>query len=123
MRLLIDTSILSDNLRGGNVLDSLLDRMESEIAELFVPTIVVFELFSGSSTKDLEVTEKIKVLLSKFELVDLTNNVAVRAGILYRDVNKNLGIADYVIAASAIELQASLVSLNTKHFKKISELS
>lgn len=123
MKLIVDTSILIDNLRGGTVLYSILDEIEKENAELVLPTIVVFELFSGKSTQEKLIEDKINKLLKNFQRVELSEKIAKRAGELFRDVNKNLSAPDYIIAASAIELNATVITLNKKHFEQIATLN
>ncbi|HUD44816.1 MAG TPA: PIN domain-containing protein [Patescibacteria group bacterium] len=123
MKLIVDTSILIDNLRGGKIFATILDDLERENAELIVPTIVFFELFSGRSTRAPEIIKEINMLMKNFQRVDLTERIAKRAGELYRDINKDLGAADYVISASALELNATVVTLNKKHFEQITNLN
>jgi predicted nucleic acid-binding protein len=122
MKLVIDTSVLIDYLRGGSKWEELLSKFEKN-DELYLPTIVIFELFSGGSTSNPENSKKITDFLKYFQKIDLTERIAKRAGVLFRDVNKNLGAPDYIIAASALELNATLVTLNKKHFEQITNLS
>lgn len=122
MKIVIDTSILFDYLRGGIKWEEFLNNVEKD-AELFLPTIVIFELFSGKSTADPRVANNITDFIKFFQKVDLTEKVAKRAGELFRDVNKNLGAPDYIIAATTLELHASLLTLNTKHFRQITNLN
>lgn len=86
---------------------------------LYLPTIVVFELHSGKSTKSAREVEKLNQVIKHFERVELTEQIAKRAGEIYRDGVKDLQVPDYVIAATALELGASVVTLNKKHFAKI----
>jgi len=58
MRLIIDTSILIDYLRGGIKWEELLRKFEKD-TEIYLPTIVIFELFSGKSTSDPKVAKEI----------------------------------------------------------------
>lgn len=122
MKLVLDTSILIDHLRGGTKWEELLSKFDKN-DELYIPTVVFFELFSGRNTSDPETSKKVTEFLKYFQKIDLTEKIAKRAGILFRDVSKNLGAPDYIIAASALELNATLVTLNTKHFGQIPNLS
>lgn len=47
MKLIVDTSILIDYFRGGSIGDQLFNKTEEEKAGLYIPTVVIFELFSG----------------------------------------------------------------------------
>jgi predicted nucleic acid-binding protein len=122
MRVVVDTSILIDYLRGGIKWEEFLNRAEKDV-ELYLPTIVIFELFSGKSTANPKIAKDINEFITFFQKVELTEKIAKQAGALFRDVNKNLGAPDYIIAATALELHASLVTLNKKHFQQIKSLS
>ena len=122
MKLVIDTSILIDYLSGGVRWENLLDKLEKD-DEIYLPTIVIFELFSGGSTSDPKTSERINDFIKYFQKIELTEKIARSAGELFRDVNKNLGAPDYIITASALEMNARLVTLNKKHFEQIPSLS
>lgn len=118
MKVVIDSSILIDYLRGGSKWEYFLTKVEKDV-ELFLPTIVVFELFSGASTKDLHKAKEISAFLRHFQKIDLDGEIAEQAGKLYRDVSKDLEVPDYIIAASSLAVGATVLTLNLKHFKKI----
>ncbi|MBI2327889.1 type II toxin-antitoxin system VapC family toxin [Candidatus Curtissbacteria bacterium] len=122
MRLVIDSSILIDYLRGGIIAKQLFDAIEKQNHELFIPTIVIFELFSGTSTNNPLVRRTIMNLISDFERIELTEEIAIRAGELYRQTGKHISPQDYIIAASALEIGGTVVTLNKKHFKEIPHL-
>lgn len=124
MRLLADTSILIDYLRGGSKGQQFIGKIEdNNEVELFIPTIVVFELFSGESTQNPKVAARITDLLRFFQKVDLDENIAKNAGQLYRDSRIKLQVSDYIIAASALHLNAEVVTLNKKHFEQIPNIN
>lgn len=115
MKLVIDSSAIIDYLRGGIKWERFLLTIESSV-DLYLPTIVIFELFSGkSSKKESDLVDFIK----HFKRIELNENIARKAGELYRDVSFILGVSDYIIAASALEIEAAVVTLNEKHFKQI----
>lgn len=123
MRLIIDTSIIIDELRGGKKWNRLVNEFKKNDTELFLPSIVIFEIFSGQSSKNKKIKDKINNLLSYFQLIDLSEGVAQKAGEIYRDDDSALGVVDYVIAATAMEVGAQIVTLNKKHFSKIPGIS
>jgi len=118
MKLVLDASILIDKLRGGHRWDAFLDNVD-KTAELFVPSIVAFELYAGNSTKEAKNAKIVANILSFFQLVDLTLEIGIQAGEIYRDITKTLQIPDYLIAVTAISLGGYIVTLNQKHFKQI----
>ena len=121
MDLVFDSSILIDNLRGGIRFKYLFEKVDSK-TRIVVPTIVVMEIFSGKSTRSEKQLKDAKKLLFLFEKVDLTEKIAIKAGELYRDISQTLSIPDYIIAATALEINAAVATLNKKHFSKIQNL-
>lgn len=118
MKIVADTSILIDHLRGGNAWKKIASEIDND-TQLFVPTIVLFELFSGTSTKKPAIVSQIYKLLGTFQRLDLNELIARQAGELYRDANKTLQVPDYIIAASALQINAHVATLNQKHFAQI----
>lgn len=118
MKLVVDTSIIIDNLRNGPNWKRFLKHMSPE-DELFIPTVVIVELYSGASTKDGRLVKKMNKTLSYFQRVLLTEDIAKRAGEIYRDGEKHFSLGDYIIAATALNMGAEVVTLNEKHFRKI----
>ncbi|MBI2329919.1 type II toxin-antitoxin system VapC family toxin [Candidatus Daviesbacteria bacterium] len=122
MKLLVDTSVLIDHLRGGNAWKKVVAESGEDL-KLFVPTIVIFELFSGQSTHDLSMVVKIYQLLDNFQKIELDENIAKIAGEFFRDAKHRIQVSDYIIAASALSINARVVTLNKKHFAQISGIS
>lgn len=118
MKVVIDASILIDHLRGGRVWRKFLKEAGPE-TELYLSTIVIFELFSGKSMENPNVLTKVAKLLKLFETIDFDVSIAKRAGQLYRDISETLDVPDYIIAASALSIGGMVLTLNKKHFQKI----
>lgn len=118
MKLVLDTNIFIDKLRGGTKWDEFLSNVDKD-SEMFLPTIVVFELFSGLSSKQKSTVKEINELKKYFRQVDLTWNVARRAAEIHRDHPQSIDAFDCIIAATAMEIGAQVVTLNKKHFQKI----
>lgn len=124
MKIVVDTSILIDYLRGGKKGAQFIEEVEKDDdSELFLPTIVIFELFSGQSTKSPVVATRILSLLKFFQRIELTEEIARQAGQLFRDTKKTLQVPDYIIAASALQVNAAVVTLNEKHFEQIPNIN
>lgn len=118
MKLIIDTSIIIDKLRDGEEWDRFLRNVDKE-AELYIPTVVIFEIYSGTSSRKAIVANKIQNSFAFFQKVDLNDSIAKRAGEIYRDISTQFSVADFLIAATALELGAQVVTLNKKHSQKI----
>lgn len=123
MKLLADTSILIDYLRGGARGQRFIDGIEGDNdLELFISTIAIFELFSGESTRNPKVVVRVLNLLQFFQIIDLDEKIAKVAGQLYRESKNKLQVPDYIVAASALQINAAVVTLNNKHFETIPNL-
>ena len=123
MRLVIDTSIIIDKLRGGNRWDLFIGALDEFELELILPTIVIFELYSGKSSVKPQAVNKIINILKYFTKSELTDSIARRAGEIYRDDISTLQVPDYIVAATAQEIGGTVVTLNKKHLEKIPGLS
>lgn len=122
MKVVVDTSILVDHLRGGMAWRDFLARVEKD-TEFFIPTIVIFELYSGKNTQEAHILHKVVNLVKLFQKIELDEEIAIRAGELYRDVSKDLQVPDYIIAASALKIGGTVITLNKRHFQQIPGLS
>lgn len=120
MKYVIDTSIVIDELRGGGKLTKILKHFDrnGDGVTFYVPTIVIFELFAGKSTRNVKSAQKIHHFIKTFARIELTAPIAQRAGELSRD-GVTLDIPDYIIAASALEIGGIVVTLNAKHFVRV----
>ncbi|MEW5919757.1 MAG: type II toxin-antitoxin system VapC family toxin [Bacillota bacterium] len=123
-KLLIDTDIIIDHLRGQAMSTSLLKRII--IGDEFIgfySAITEIELFSAETIKDKQV-EDIMMLLGSMVRADVDSEVAQCAGRLLGKYRKSNGLemADAVIAATAIVHGIPVVSRNVKHYSFISGL-
>ncbi|WP_456366771.1 PIN domain-containing protein [Thermococcus sp.] len=116
---LLDTDVLIDVLRGVEEARGFL----IEIVErgTFISTVAIAELFSGRETRDPIKREKITKLLSHFEALPVTPEVAMLAGEIRRDYQVPLG--DAIIAATAVAHGLTVVTGNVKHFARIEGIS
>lgn len=119
MDFVVDSSILIDKFRGGEGWFSLENAVDELNPRLYLPSIVQFELMSGQSTKNIKKLKEIRGFVDRFRKIDLTEDIARRAGFLFRDLGIKLGVVDYIVAATALELGAQVVTLNKKHFEKV----
>lgn len=112
-RLLFDTDVLVDYLRGRQESASFL---EARSETFLVSAVTVAELFAG--VREGQERTALNTFLSAFEVVPVTAAIARRGGLLRRDFGKShgAGLADALIAATAQDTGARLVTLNAKHF-------
>ena len=119
-RLLIDTDVLIDYLREQ---PDAVAYLEGRVEHLLVSTITIAELYSG--VREGAERQSLDTLLPFFEEVDVDVEIAIKGGLFRRGYRKshNLGLADALIAATADVKQATLVTLNKKHFPMLQDIS
>ncbi|WP_290623449.1 MULTISPECIES: type II toxin-antitoxin system VapC family toxin [unclassified Archaeoglobus] len=115
---LVDTDIIIDVLRGFEGSKEFLLKIAQE--GIAISTITVAEIISGKESRDAVTREKILRFLRNFEIVPLTMEISVVAGEIRRDYR--IGIADAVIAATALNYGMTVVTGNVKHFERVKGL-
>lgn len=121
-KVVLDTDIIIDYTRNASlVFEILLEQYSQRRLKLFIPSVVVAELISGQETKYSARMDKLEKLIAKLELIPLDYQIAKIAGILVRDYQPK-ALADAVIAATALNLNAKLATRNTKDFAGIKDL-
>lgn len=122
MKIIIDTSVIVDYIRSdGGMLPQVMQTARSKSSTLYIPTVVILELWKGSSMQKKDIETKVDRLLSVMKEVCLTKQIAKDAGKMIR-IGQMDNFIDSVITASALELNASLATLNKKHFTKVKGL-
>ena len=86
---------------------------------IIVPSIVVTEFWSGKTLTEEEI-EKVERSLATVFVVPLDATIAKSAGVLRR--HYKLDIGDSVIAATALAMNAAVVTRNVDDFKKVPPL-
>jgi predicted nucleic acid-binding protein len=118
-RLLIDTDVMIDFLRG-----------RAEAVEFFrkltsrpiMSVVTVAELFTG--VRDGAERTNLENLVLRSAVLDLDETMAKTAGLLLRQYRKShgTGLADAFIAAGAQAAGATLVTLNARHFPMLGDI-
>lgn len=122
MTVVVDTSVLIDVLRGDREAVRVL-RESREAGALHSSEIVKLEVLAGMSPSEAAAT---RGLLGAFTWHPLDEEVAEIAGELGRKWlphNRGIDSADLTIAATAIALDAQLLTRNVKHFPMFADLS
>lgn len=118
-RILVDTDILIKIYRGNSDKQKILLPVQNKLA---ISVITAIELMSGAKNKkkQYEVAKTIKA----YFLIDLSFNIGTRAYNLIKKytLQNSLGVADALIAASAIEYNFPLYADNISDYKFIKEL-
>lgn len=118
---LVDTTVAVDHLRGRPEAVSLLNRLVEEEA-VAASEIVRFALLAGVREDELDAVEG---LLSALAWIPVTEEVARAAGTLARRFHaSHSGIddSDYLVGATAVVLDAELLTTNVRHFPMLKGL-
>jgi hypothetical protein len=122
VKLLVDTSVLIDHLRGTRAATHRLSAAVRDGDELWSVTVVRTEVLAGMRPPEEGATRRL------FDAVDwqpITIEIADRAGELARKFlrsHSGVDTIDYLIAAATEALGAELLTLNVKHFPMFPEL-
>jgi predicted nucleic acid-binding protein len=116
MRILLDTSVIIDALRGRRGRRELLRRLLEEGHELACCAINVAEVYSGMRPHEAEATAE---LIDSLEYVETSREAARNAGELrleWQRKGKTLSLPDALIAAVALDRDLTVATDNLRHF-------
>jgi predicted nucleic acid-binding protein len=119
---LLDTSVAIDHLRGFPPAVELLTTLLRAEESLLASEIVRFELLAGVREKEVDALER---FFSAISWVPVGEEIARVAGLLaqrHRRSHSGIDDADYLIAATALLLEADLQTTNVRHFPMITGL-
>lgn len=114
MTIVVDTSVLIDHLRGHEPAGTALQQALDE--RLVASVLTKVEVLAGMRPAEEWATRR---LLDMVEWIAVDDDLAERAGILanrYLRSHPGIDPVDYVIAATAQRLGATLWTRNLKHF-------
>jgi predicted nucleic acid-binding protein len=112
---LVDSSVVIDYLRDEARAVALLEPLVTD-EQLFGSEMTRFEVLAGMRPVEEDATESI---LGTIGWIPVDEFVARRAASLvrrYRAAHRGIEDADYLIAATALELEADLLTTNARHF-------
>ena len=118
-KVLLDSDILIDHLRGYEPARQYLKRFETGEVEGYLSIITVAELAAGQMRQEDE-EAKVQHLLALFTHIDLDFAIAWRGGEIRRQYHTRL--ADALIAATALLHNLRLATRNLQHFSPIEAL-
>ena len=123
LKVVIDTNIIIDHLRGVPRATKQLKEIEDGNLEGVISTITIMELMSAPKMTEQR-QEAVKELLEIFEHAPVDGLIADKAGRYLAKYRASHGLnpMDAIIAATSCANDAVLFALNTKHFKYIEGL-
>jgi predicted nucleic acid-binding protein len=111
--LLVDTDVWIDYLRGHPQAIACIKQLPERV---WISAVSVAELHAG--VREGAEREALALLISSLDVADLTAEIATRGGLLRRDFGHShgVGLNDALIAATALEHDLQLLTLNVKHY-------
>jgi predicted nucleic acid-binding protein len=119
---LIDTTIAVDHLRGEPAAVELLTALIDDGEDLVASELVRFELLAGIRDKELGAFEEFCSALRWAEVTQDVARVGGRLARRYRKSHSGIGAVDYLIAATAIVIDADILTTNVRHFPMFKSL-
>ena len=124
--IIIDTDIIINYVKQSTstILESYIRLQNQKKVELKVSTITIFEYFSGVSFSNNMEYETAELLFNQFTIQEVNEKIVKIAARLNneRKLSSSIGLADVLIASTALYLGAPLLTLNKHHFKLIPNL-
>jgi len=119
----LDTSIIIEIFDKGN--EKLLEHILQKYKKVYIPWLVLYEYLYGHKYLGRDVVQR-KQGLEKLGVIKwLTQDIILKTleiDIELRKKGLSIPFSDIVIAATAIMLQAEIITLDKKHYERIPEL-
>lgn len=119
---LLDTSVAIDHLRGSPPAVDLLSVLIETGESLVTSEVVRFELLAGVREKEVDALERFFLALSWVPVGEEVARAADSLAQRHRRSHSSIDNADYLIAATALLLDAELLTTNVRHFPMIAGL-
>ena len=116
MVFVVDTDVLIDHLRDVRAATELLARVGAGGDRVVASVLSKAELITGTRRDEWR---RVMHLFDRIDWGPVSEGLAEDAGMLaaqFRKSHPGVDLTDYVIAATAIRLDADLLTRNTKHF-------
>jgi predicted nucleic acid-binding protein len=122
VRILLDSDVLIDHLRGVEPAGAALRSARERGDRLSASVLSKVEILAGMRSSEEAKTQRV---LDQLEWLEVTDEVAERAGAFgarYLRSHRQIETTDYVVAATAELVGASLWTRNLKHFPMFPQL-
>ncbi len=124
---LLDTDIISYFFRQDKQVVKNIANHLTHFGYLQLSVITYYEILNGLYYKDaFNKLVQFETFIALHKVIPLNRHIAKRAALITANLKKGglrIGHNDILIASTAIENNLTLISNNTKHFNRISELS
>jgi predicted nucleic acid-binding protein len=118
----LDTSVAVDHLRGVPAAVELLTQLIGEGEPIVASEVVRFELLTGVRDEERNELEQFFAACSWLAVDESITRMAGALARQHRRAHSGIDAADYLIAATAIVLEAELLTMNVGHFPMLTGL-
>lgn len=117
---LIDTDVLIEYLRGSDRAAEYLETLEGD---LIISAISVAELYSG--VKGSDEMDALDQFMLAFQVTSIDDRLAKEGGLMRKKYHPShgVGLADALIAATALDRGAKLITFNDRHYPMVQNVS
>ena len=120
--ILLDTGILIDYFRKTNKQNSIFHKLVAQYSEFRISVITHFEIFRGSNSKQGSFWRDLLIEIEVVSYFLMINYTALRIRDELKTKRKSIPLEDLIIAATAVQLNFPLATLNENHFNAKSNL-
>jgi len=120
---LLDTSVAIDYLRGAEPATDLLEELISTGETVAATEVVRFELLAGVRPHERDILEDFFAVLAWAPVDEAVVRTAAALARRFRKAHQGIDDVDYLIAGTAIVLEAELLTTNTRHFPMFANLA
>lgn len=118
----LDTSIVVDHLRNERAAVDLMEQVVGDGEQIVVSEIVRFEILVGVRSRERGNVERFFTTLDWLPVDEATVRLAADLAREFRASHSGIDTADYLIAATAIRMNAALLTKNVRHFPMFPDL-
>lgn len=119
---LLDTTVAIDHLRGDERARSALRLISSRGEPLYASELIRFELYGGARDEELPAIDDFCRLPIWRAVDEPISRLAGELARRYRAAFSGIDDVDYLIAATALVLEAELLTTNVRHFPMLQGL-
>lgn len=118
----LDTSVAIDHLRGSLPAVELLTSLIDDAETIAASEVVRFELLAGVRDREVDALEQFFLALTWVPVDERVTRAAGTLARRHRRAYSGIDDADYLIAATAVLLDAPLLTTNVRHFPMLKNL-
>lgn len=118
----LDTSVLIDFYRKTDKSKSFFFQLTEKYDRFAISAITEFEIFIGSKSDQDDYWDRLFSTMKKLPFDSQSNKIAINIDRELKRISKQIEVPDLMIAACAMANDATIATLNAKHFSRIDGL-